>query len=103
MRHLPVLSLGRAWWFKARADTLEASALAAAVAVPIVRALSRLPRGEFHARHRPREQGEKSRPRLLGRTGHVDHPEVAAGDLWLRGHDLHRRSRPGRGAGTRPA
>ena len=46
---------------------------------------------------------EESRARLFGRARYLDHPEVAADDLSLRGHHLHGRSRPGRGAraGTR--
>jgi hypothetical protein len=41
---------------------------------------------------------------VLAYSGGLDtsrHPEMAAGpNLWLRGGDLHRRSGPGRGAGT---
>src|SRR3984893_15487781 len=48
------------------------------------------------------EQGrEEGCARLFGRTGHLGHLEVAADHLHLRGRDLHRRSRPGRGARTR--
>ena len=38
------------------------------------------------------------RPRLFGRPRHQRDPQVAAGDLQLRGRHLHRRPRPGRGA-----
>ena len=44
---------------------------------------------------------QESRARLFRRPRHLDHPEVAANHLWLRGRDLHRRSRPRRGAGAR--
>ena len=70
---------------------------------PIVRRNSRSQSEAFHACQRRQGQGEKGRARLFGRPRHVDHPEVAAGDLRLRGGHLHRRSRPGRGAGAGPA
>ena len=35
-----------------------------------------------------------------GRPRHLDHPEVAADHLWLRGRHLHGRPRPGRGTGA---
>ncbi len=41
---------------------------------------------------------QKNRARLFRRARHLDHPEVAADHLWLRGRHLHRRPRPGRGA-----
>ena len=52
--------------------------------------------GQRHAERRH----QKGRARLFGRARHLDHPEVAADHLWLRGRDLHGRSRPGRGAGA---
>ncbi len=45
------------------------------------------------------ETSQESRARLFRRTRHLGHPQVAAGHLRLRGGDLHRRHRPGRGAG----
>ena len=49
--------------------------------------------------HVLQDQGDQEgRARLLRRPRHLDHPEVAAEHLRLRGRDLHRRSRPGRGA-----
>ena len=44
--------------------------------------------------------GEEGRARLFGRARHLGDPALAAADLSLRGGDLHRRSRPGRGAGA---
>ena len=46
------------------------------------------------------ERDQESSACLLGRTGHLGHPEVAAGHLPVRGRHLHRRHRPGRGAGA---
>ena len=43
---------------------------------------------------------QEGRARLFGRARHLDHPEVAADHLWLRGRDLHGRPRPGRGTGA---
>jgi pyruvate/2-oxoglutarate dehydrogenase complex dihydrolipoamide dehydrogenase (E3) component len=40
----------------------------------------------------------QSRARLFRRARYLRHPQVAAGHLRLRGGDLHRRHRPGRGA-----
>ena len=37
--------------------------------------------GAFHACQRRQGQGEEGRARLFGRPRHLDHPEVAAGDL----------------------
>ena len=47
---------------------------------------------------RAKRRRQESRAGLFGRARHLDHSQVAADDLWLRGRDLHRRSRPGRGA-----
>ncbi len=55
---------------------------------------------DVHARRNPSPhvRAEEGRARLFRRSRHLDHPEVAAGRVWLRGRDLHRRPRPGRGA-----
>ena len=47
-----------------------------------------------------RQGCEESRSRLFGRVGHQRDPALAANDLWLRGGDVHRRSRSGRGTGA---
>ena len=52
------------------------------------------------ARPRQRKRRQKSRAGLFRRPRHVDHPQMAADHLWLRGRHLHRRSRPGRGTGA---
>ena len=44
---------------------------------------------------------QKGRARLFRRARHLDHPEVAADHLRLRGRHLHGRPRPGRGACAR--
>ena len=60
----------------------------------------RTPEGpHVRARQEAREQG---RARLFRRPRHLDHPQVAADDLRLRGGHLHRRPRPGRGTGAGP-
>ena len=46
---------------------------------------------------RRREEGGAC---LFGRARYLGHPQMAPGDLSLRGGDVHRRSRPGRGART---
>ena len=46
------------------------------------------------------ERHQKGGSRLFGRPRHLDHSEMAESHLWLRGGDVYRRSRPGRGAGT---
>jgi hypothetical protein len=51
-------------------------------------------------RRRGAPQGEEGRPRLLRRPRHLRHPQVAAGRVRLRGGDVHRRPRPGAGAGV---
>ena len=43
---------------------------------------------------------QEGRPRLFRRPRHLDHPEVAADRVRRGGGDLHRRPRPGRGAGA---
>ena len=48
------------------------------------------------------ERREEGRAGLFRRPRHLGHPALAAGLLSLRGGHLHRRSRPGRGAGARP-
>ena len=51
----------------------------------------------------PHGKCEEGRARLFRRARHLDHPQMAADHLRRRGRDLHRRSRPGRGAGAGPA
>ena len=72
--------------------------LAAVRRLPILRRRSAGRPSNARTSHEPRR--EESRARLFRRPRHLGHPEVAAGDLRLRGRDLHRRSRPGRGAGA---
>ena len=75
--------------------------LAPSPARPIVRAGFGIgPRKENRFGQGRREEGGAG---LFGRPRHLDHPEVAADDLRLRGGHLHGRSRPGRGtrAGAR--
>ena len=50
--------------------------------------------GHAHAR----EGCEEGGARLFRRPRHQRHPQMAPDHLWLRGGDLHRRPRPGRGA-----
>ncbi len=79
-----------------------AANLARASHPPIVRADFGLPHTGFShgSRRRKEERREEGGARLFGRARHVDHPQVAADDLWLRGRHLHGRSRPGRRAGA---
>ena len=55
--------------------------------------------GEGRGDGRRREEGGAC---LFGRARHLGHPQMAPGDLSLRGGDVYRRSRPGRGARTGP-
>src|ERR1700722_10464313 len=64
--------------------------------VPIVRAKFGLsPQTGISDAHGRRE---KSRAGLFGRPRHLNHTQVVADHVWLRGGDVYRRSRPGRGA-----
>ena len=54
--------------------------------------------GPIHVKQQTEDQAR--RPRLFGRAGHLDHSQVAADDLRRGSRDLHRRPRPGRGAGA---
>ena len=58
-------------------------------------------RAHRDAHVQPQIQDQARRSRLFGRAGHLDHPQVAANRIRRRGHHLHRRPRPGRGAGAR--
>ena len=46
----------------------------------------------------PPARTRAGRPGVLRRLGHLHHPEVAPGHVRVRGGDVHRRPRPGRGA-----
>jgi MFS family permease len=64
-------------------------------------------RGATHARATEVADGgqgrKEDRARVFGRVGYQRDPALAADHLWLRGGDVHRRSRPRRGAGARAA
>ena len=51
------------------------------------------PQEACDGRQERQRQSEEGRARLLGRPRHVDHPEMAAGNLRRRGRHLHRRPR----------
>ncbi len=57
-------------------------------------------RGEMKKVRLDGRPGEEGGAGLFGRARYLGHPGLAQGDLWLRGGDLHRRYRPGRGAGA---